>query len=116
MTNQDVVKIDDTITVYVEFPKEAGGFRETSRSTTDFAKKSAEALQQAMESIGHMANRVSTMIDKISDRPNQVEVDFGIKFNSEVGAVIAVAGMECSINVKLIWERKNETPKSVKTR
>jgi hypothetical protein len=111
MDNPSQFTINDDVTIFVEFPTEAGGFRETSRSSADFAQKSAEALQQAMDSIHHMANRVSIMIDKISDRPSQVEVSFGIKFNSEVGAVIAVAGMECSIDVKLIWENKDMSTK-----
>lgn len=114
MTNEDEFNINKNITVYVEFPSQSGGFRETSRSNADFAKKSAEALQQAMDSIHHMASRVSAMIDKISERPNQVELDFGIKFNSEVGAVIASAGMECSINVKLTWERNSDNSRSLK--
>ena len=116
MANQNQLDINENITVYVEFHKEAGGFRETSRSSTDFAEKSVKALQQAMDSIHHMASRVNVMIDKISDRPSQVEVDFGIKFNSEVGAVIASAGMDCSINVKLIWENKSTISKSVKNK
>lgn len=105
MTVPDQFVIDENTVVLVEFSSETGGFREVSNSPEDIAQKSAEALGKAMDTIHHMARRVVAMIDQISDPPSQVEVNFGIKFSSEAGAVIAKAGMECGINVKLIWER-----------
>ncbi len=104
MTTSDQFAVDEHTVVIVEFP-ERGGFREVSSSPEDIAQKSAEALGKAMDTIHHMARRVTAMIDQISDPPSQVELDFGIKFSSEAGAVIAKAGIECSINVKLVWER-----------
>ena len=79
----------------------------SSLSPEEIAKRSAKALDSAMSTIHHMARRVSTMIGALCARPTQVEVAFGLKLDAESGAVIAKAGMEASINVKLTWKETN---------
>lgn len=106
MTTQDPFIIDENATVIVEFSSRTGGFGEVSSSPEDLARRSAEALDKAMDTIHHMARRVNATIKQLADPPAEVEVDFGIKFTSEAGAVIAKAGVDCSINVKLTWERE----------
>lgn len=92
--------------IIVEFPPKPGVAPVSRPTAEDIIRKSNEAVEKAMATIQEMARHVTTTIDKISDPPTQMEVEFGIKFDSEVGAVVAKAGMECSINVKLTWERK----------
>jgi len=114
MSTHDQFVIDENTTVIVEFPPEEGGFTEVSLSPAEIAQKSAEALSKAMDTIHHMARRVSAMVEQLPDPPTQIEAEFGIKFSSETGAVIAKAGIECNINVKLIWERDRQQLKPTK--
>ena len=71
----------------------------------EIRRKSEEALNAAMKNIEEMANRVSALQKKIPAEFSQVEVEFGIKFDWKIGALLAEAGTEASINVTLTWSR-----------
>ncbi|MCP4593536.1 MAG: hypothetical protein GY842_22595, partial [bacterium] len=45
----------------------------------------------------------------VADRPSKVELEFGIKFDTEVGAYVAKASTEAGFRVLLTWE---QTPQS----
>ncbi|MCX9010572.1 MAG: CU044_2847 family protein [Candidatus Methanoperedens sp.] len=98
--------IDKNAPVFVELTPRPGLKQVSAATPEDIAEKSGKALDSSMNTIHHMATRVSSMIDALVDQPNQVDVEFGLKFDTEMGAIIAKAGMEASINVKLTWERK----------
>ena len=65
----------------------------------------AGALEQAMNQIIDMASRINSLQEKMPKDFSQVEVEFGINFNWEVGAVLAKAGAQANINVTLTWTK-----------
>ncbi len=67
---------------------------------------SRKALDSALSTIGQMARRVIALRDEIPAEFTQVDVEFGIKLDAEVGSLIAKAGGEAAISVKLTWERR----------
>lgn len=71
----------------------------------ELKKKSEEALNNAMKTLEEMANRINTLHDKMPVEISQAEVEFGIKFDWKVGAILAEASTEASINVTLTWCR-----------
>ena len=73
----------------------------------ELKRRSEEELNNAMKTIEEMANRISTLQKKIPVEFSQVEVEFGIKFDWKVGALLAEAGTEASINVTLTWSRSH---------
>ncbi len=75
------------------------------KNPEEIRKKSKDALNNAMKNIEEMANRINTLQKKIPVEFSQVEVEFGIKFDWKVGALLAEAGTEASINVTLTWSR-----------
>jgi len=96
--------IDENFEVIVEFPP-APGRRQVARKPEEAAQESAKALDNSMSTIQHMARRfTSTMNSLGSLRPGEMELEFGIKFDTEVGAIISKAGIEASLNVKLVWK------------
>lgn len=97
--------IDEGAPILVELTPRPG-VQQVSLSPANIAEQSAKALDSAMNTIHHMARRVSATIDALVDRPTQVEVEFGLKLEAEAGAFISKAGVEASLNVKLTWERK----------
>lgn len=98
-------KPDENAPILVEFT--AGpGVQRVSISPADIAKKSKEALDSAMNTIHNMARHVITTVESLAQRPSEVEVSFGLKFDAKAGAIIARAGMEASINVRLTWQRE----------
>ncbi|NEO84535.1 MAG: hypothetical protein F6J87_09815 [Spirulina sp. SIO3F2] len=85
-----------------------GRMREVSLRGVDaseLADKSARAVEKAMNTIQRMADKTWETVDSLANRPSQVEVEFGITFDVESGALIAKTGVEASLNVKLVWER-----------
>lgn len=80
-----------------------------NKKPEEIKKRSEEALNNAMRSIEEMANRISALQKKIPLEFSQVEVEFGIKFDWKVGAIIAEAGTEASINVTLTLNNPQTT-------
>ena len=80
-----------------------------NKKPEEIKKKSEEALNNAMRSIEEMANRINALQKKIPVEFSQVEVEFGIKFDWKVGAILAEAGTEASINVTLTWTHPQTT-------
>jgi hypothetical protein len=98
------------ITILVEFP-DRPGVRQASiwnLSKEELAAKSREALDKAMNLIENMAQRASQLKDRIPDNFTQAEIEFGVKLDYEAGALLAKAGAEGSITVKLTWEREKK--------
>jgi len=96
--------------VLVEFAPQPG-VRQVGVDFTnleELAEKSAKALNTAMGVIRAMAERVTATIDKISDKPTEVSVEFGLKLDAEAGAYIAKAGSEAAFTVTLTWTREAE--------
>jgi hypothetical protein len=67
-------------------------------------ERSGAALEDAMTLIQNMTTRVRTTIAAMVERPSEIEVAFGIKFDAEAGVLVAKAGVEASINVLLRWK------------
>lgn len=101
-------EIDDNEPILVEMMPQAG-MRQVSLSPAEVAQKSKEAVNSAMNTIHQMAQRVVETVDTLANRPSEVEVEFSLKLNAEVGkAIIAKATTEGSMKVKLTWKRKDE--------
>jgi len=52
-----------------------------------------------------------TIIQKLRalhDPPDEIEVEFGLKLNAQVGAFIAAAGTEANYKVTLTWKREEK--------
>ncbi|MGK7928952.1 MAG: CU044_2847 family protein [Spirulina sp.] len=82
-----------------------GRIKQVSIRPEDLAAKSAEVLERAMDTIEGMAERTIQTIDRLTNKPSEVEVEFGIKLDAEAGALIAKTGGEASLTVKLVWKR-----------
>ncbi len=99
---------ENTDIILVDFAPQPGVQVVAYTSPTQMYEQSAKAMEQAMSSIRGMATRVVDTIKSINyaDQPSKVEVEFGLKLDADSGALVARAGAEVSITVKLTWERK----------
>jgi hypothetical protein len=65
------------------------------------AKKTFEdALQTVKPGIEEALDLLTSLIKK----PNETEIEFGIKIDAAAGAVFAKAGAEATFNIKLTWK------------
>lgn len=102
--------IDEDTPILVEFALRPGVEQVSifDRPREELAKKSKQALDSAMSTVQKMAQRVSALRDAIPAEFSQVEVEFGITLDWELGPILAKAGTEASINVTLTWEREEK--------
>ena len=106
MTSSNIDEEAKEARILVEFERQPGAFDVALSSPEDVARKSAEALDSAMDTIHNMARRVIATVDALPHRPTQAAVTFGIKLTAEAGALITKAGVEATINVTLTMEGK----------
>lgn len=67
--------------------------------------KSETAVQEALAAIMSVATRFNNLQDRIPVEFAQFDIEFGVKLDWEVGAMLAKAGSEANFNVKMIWKR-----------
>ncbi|NES23414.1 MAG: hypothetical protein F6K41_31980 [Symploca sp. SIO3E6] len=97
-------ELDEDTVLLVEMSS-GPGMKQVSLNPADLAQKSTQAVDKAMGTIRAMAKRTIATLDTLSNKPNQVELEFGIKFNAEADALIAKTGTEANIKVKMVWNR-----------
>ena len=95
------------IEIVVEF-SQPSGLRQVSITPENVVQKSAEAVDKAMGMVKKMAHKGIVTLDNLARKPTQIEMEFGIKFTAETGAIIAKTAAEASLMVKLTWERNND--------
>jgi hypothetical protein len=102
---------DTPRSILIEFPAddsemELVSLRDLLKNKPEKVKeKSEKAVAEAMESIVDMAYRIDSLRDRVPKEFSTIEVEFGIKFNWEVGALLTKAGSEANINVTLTWTK-----------
>jgi hypothetical protein len=95
--------------VLVDFTARPGSVRQVALSPADVAARSARAVEQAMDTVRGMADRVRHTVESMAERPESVEVEFGITFDVESGALIAKARAEAALTVRVAWGRGGAT-------
>jgi hypothetical protein len=93
----------DAPQVLIEFPQKAG-IQQVTLKPEDVSKKSAEALDAAMTTIQQMSDKVTAAVRAVAQKPSEVEIEFGLKFDVETGVLIAKTGVEAGLNVTLKWD------------
>jgi Trypsin-co-occurring domain 1 len=68
----------------------------------DLITDAAQTLQEALKPVAQASRTVLEELRKAN--PDEVEVEFGVEFKAESGAVIARAGGASHLTVKLTWK------------
>ena len=106
---------------FIDFPLEDGGsivveaevlepegVRRSGRDE-DTIIKAGRTLETALDRVKPAAEAILKRLTDLSQRPDEIEVEFGIKVTAEAGAIIASGSVEANYTVKLKWAR--ESPK-----
>ncbi|MBN1121790.1 MAG: hypothetical protein JXJ17_11980 [Anaerolineae bacterium] len=98
---------NDDMQIVVAFTS-SGGFQDVSvvsDTLEDLQEKSAQAIEKAMDTIQMMGKRLANKLKSMGpDKPDEVEVEFGIQFDVEAGAVVSKVGGQSSIKVTMTWK------------
>ncbi len=103
----------------VEFPLESGGsimveVEETgvraspvrSGRPNEVVERAGQSFETALDKLRPAASAIIAKLRDLSEAPDKVEVEFGIKLSADVGVVLASAGAEANYTVKLTWRHK----------
>lgn len=97
----------------IEFPLEEGGsiFVEVEQmdqggmeNASNIVERSRQTFSQALEKVQPIAETIISNLSSLSKRPDEIQVVFGLKMSTEVGAFVAAAGGEANYEITLTWK------------
>jgi hypothetical protein len=75
----------------------------------ELVETAGNSFEAALEAIKPAAVAVARKFRNFADAPEDVEVEFGLKFAGQAGAFIASASTEAQFRVKMVWKGKPAT-------
>jgi hypothetical protein len=63
-------------------------------------------FKKAVDTIKDAAEQMGQQLAALPSNPSSVEITFGVKLSTQVGAIIAKAGGEANFTIKLGWSKK----------
>ena len=88
-------------TVVVELDDDDPGY--VRASSGELIAKAKMGFGQALDVIRPVASTVIERIESLPLKPSRIEIELGIKLNARTGAVLASAGGDCHIKLRLCW-------------
>lgn len=71
-------------------------------------RKLDEAWDVAYHNIKSFLTRIQELTAEQLEKPDEIELSFGLKATSAGNMAVAKAGIEASYNVKLVWKEENK--------
>jgi len=100
--------LEDGNTVLIEVNEpDTGGITRAARSD-EVIQRAARTFDDALEQVKPAAEAVLKKLTTLSTRPDEVEIEFGLKIGAEVGAFIASGTVEANYTVRLKWTGKHD--------
>jgi len=93
-------------TVVVESQEATTGGVVRGAALAHMAEKAGKSLGDSLAVIRPLAEAALAMCDGLVPVPENAELEFGVKFDIELGAVIAKSSVEGNLRVKLLWKPK----------
>ncbi len=103
----------------VEFPLENGGTIKVEADETkptrgvqdagragDVVQRAKQTFEDALDQIKPGTEVLLQRLASLSEGPDEIEVEFGLKLSAEAGAFIANGKVEANYTVKLKWTQK----------
>jgi hypothetical protein len=99
----------ETILVEVEEP-DAGGLERASAA--DVVVRARQSFAQALDKVQPLASAIVKTVTAMSDPPDELQVEFGLKLSAEAGVILTCAGMEANYTLTLTWRREQTTARA----
>ncbi|MEV8440582.1 CU044_2847 family protein [Actinosynnema sp. NPDC051121] len=96
--------LPDDDAVLVEVEADGPEISPVSRSG-DVIRSAATSLDDALRHVRKAASTALANFREMDVRPDEVQVEFGVKLTAQAGAVIAKTGVEGHLKIKLTWTR-----------
>lgn len=94
-----------SITVEVDVPERPGTVR--AGVGEEVTQRAQQTFENALEKVRPAAQAIIKKLRTLHDSPDEIEIEFGLKMNTEAGVVIA-AGIEANYKVTFTWKREEK--------
>lgn len=101
--------LEDGTSVWVEVEEEITPGMVPAGRGEGVPERARQTFEAALEKVRPVAETVVRKLRALSDPPDEVEVEFGLKLNAEAGAVLAAAGAEAHYKIVLTWKREEKS-------
>ena len=99
--------LDKSTFIYIEAPdEEESGERRLSKKGEKSVVLAENKFSEAVNTIRPAAQAVLDAFIELN-KPKEIQLEFGLKFNAKAGAIIASVDSEASFKVLLKWENKS---------
>jgi len=95
--------------VLIEVEEEGGASITRGLRPGEVIESISHSFEAALEAVKPAALAVASKLRDFADAPEDVEVEFGLKFTGQAGAFIASASTEAQFRVKMVWKGKPAT-------
>ena len=116
MTHYIETKTKDGIPFRIEVEdtsKPTPGFTRTSAPTNLSGEAAGDAFAQLLQAIRGVASDLISTVQSLESSPSVTAVDFAIKIDAEVGALVARSRDDAQFRVSLTWkEPDSDTDKA----
>jgi hypothetical protein len=97
--------LDEGGSVYIESDEpEIGGTVRIGRAD-GMPEKAKQTFEQSLDTVRTVASALLAKVDELTDRPDELQIEFGIKLSGEIGAILASAKAEANYSVSMTWRR-----------
>ena len=97
-------KMEEGGTIVVEVDEmESGRTTRASRHPGEIVEEAKETFEQALSKIRPATEKVIHTLGKLSQKPREIEMEFGFNMNAEAGVIIASVGAAANFKVTLRW-------------
>jgi hypothetical protein len=97
-----------TTLIEVDEAEPEGGIQRAARSD-GLIQHADQTLESALERVKPAAEAILKRLTNLSERPDEIEIEFGLKLTAKAGAVIASGEVEANYTVKLKWAKKSNS-------
>ncbi|HEY8373647.1 MAG TPA: CU044_2847 family protein [Pseudonocardiaceae bacterium] len=97
-------ELGDGDSVLVEVDENEPGMTRASRAK-EVVEAAASSLGSALAGVRKAASEAVRRFRDMDARPDEVQIEFGVRLNAQAGAVIAKSGVDGHLKVKLTWRR-----------
>lgn len=93
-----------SILVEVDVPEGGGGYERVGLGVS--IGQASVTFDEALARVKPAAQKIIAQLRDLTDPPEEIAVEFGIKLGAKAGAIIASADAEANYTVTLKWGRK----------
>lgn len=97
------------ILVEVDAAADSGGKAVRGAAAAEVAERACDTLEAALAKMRPAAEAIIGRLRDLSQPPDTIAVEFGLKLSASAGAVIAAAATEANFKIDLTWKRRGAT-------